>query len=213
MRYFLLLFFVILNQVSFSQDKINLGFKSGITISNWDPNSFLLDYFGYDTNYVNFSKVGFNASVFIEYQYESGFGLLGTLGFNQKGQSPYYRVHSYDVYDYSIELRNYSSLFYSLMGKYLLNDENISPFIIGGVRGELMFQKKYSGFWIDRIFNYHLFGVNAGFGFEINNILPNTMIAEILFTHDLNNHFDDDSKKTKFVTLELKLGYMFSVKL
>lgn len=185
---------------SYSQLK-NLGIKGGINISNA---SIVTSYTGDPIDYPSENNIGFNAIIFYNFLNLNNFGLSAELGYSSRGFNE-------EVIEYEqsgnetgrfIISNNLNYIDLSLISKFIIHNYSVSPYAsLGPI---LAFYLGYSSDATnDRNQNY-VFGENNkdlnsldniavglkfGAGVEINNLIPQTLLAEVRYYTDLEGNY------------------------
>lgn len=184
------------------------GLKVGSTLSNqdWDYDNSS----GFNFNPDN--RIGLNVGLFAELLDIPFFSVVTEFNYIQKGMTDELNITTADNPSGISKVEWDSRLDYiniSVLGKFRLNYLLFRPYLLLGpkIDFEIVKESNLSG-GLEDDFESNRIGLKAGIGTEIN-LLPVTIMAELLYDADLNELYENENLKVNTSSFDFRLGIMF----
>jgi hypothetical protein len=214
MKKLLIVIIVLIAVTANAQTGRGFGFKAGVNFSN--P-MYTLD--SKDANVNLTGGMGFMAGAFVDLINVKGLTLSSELYFNRKigkGEIGFPGIYMNQTIYTSADAR-IDYLVFGIMGKFNMDFEKITPFIILEPRVNFYINDKVTvsnnvyfdeNFVSDQIRKIG-FGVNLGLGMDFIKTKNNRTFFEILYCPDFFNTYEDGLGKVKSNAIEIRLGTTF----
>lgn len=211
MKRSLVLFLFLVSAPLFAQ--LNYGVKAGLTSSDqtWEFTP------KFARNGQIDSKSTINLGVFAEYSDAKYVSVIAEINYRQKGAKIYLEYTGRDTSGNVVVPKNIDNkigyLNVTLLGKFrypLL--PFFTPYLCAGLKSDYQISNKFDdedlGFLATES-TKQIMGAVIGGGFEIKDLLPVVLLAEVRYEFDFNNLYVQDNFKFKNKTLEFRLGVRF----
>jgi len=209
-RLLFLISMFLLNSIVSAQLVRGYGVKLGATIANqnWEYDNSL------GVNFDPENRTGFNIGGFCEFLNFPLISLVTEINYVQKGMKEEIVFTSESspesqgtvLWDTRIDYLNLS-----ILNKIRINYIILNPYLIVGPKMDIelnQVRSKLNASVVEDEFNTIRFGLKLGIGTEIN-ILPVTLLAEIIYDADFNELFENENLKVSSESFDIRVGVMF----
>ncbi len=192
--------------------QMNYGVKAGLTSSNqtWEYTP-------------KFAKSGettprstLNLGIFAEYSDDKYVSVLAEINYRQKGANIKMEYTGRDTSGTIIVPKDLEHklayLNVSLLGRVRYQVGFFAPYILGGVKTDYQISNKLDDIDLGHIAEdatKQIWGAVIGAGFEIKDILPLVLLAEVRYEFDFNKLYVEDTFQFKSDTIEFRIGIKF----
>ena len=192
--------------------QVSYGIKGGITSSTEDWQ--FVPKFASSGTVQNHD--GLNIGIFGEYSGDKYIAVIAELNYRQKGANIFFDYTGRDTSGTIVVPKNIqhrvSYLNISLLGKAKYTIGFFTPYLLAGLKTDYQLSNKFDdvdlGF-IATESTSQIWGAVLGGGFEVKDILPVVLLAEVRYEFDFNKQYTDDYFQFKMNTLEFRLGIKF----
>ncbi|MBK8550441.1 MAG: outer membrane beta-barrel protein [Ignavibacteria bacterium] len=166
----------------------NFGIKGGLNLSNAE-----LDY---TSIYIKLdNKTGFNAYLTYDFLNFKNLTISGEAGYSQKGFNldVIYTNEFGEIFDETTDYNRIDYIDINAIAQFILRNKSVSPyFSFGPVLSIYAGNNSDAGFdLLFQMIKSPVLGFIGGVGIEIDNVIPQTILAEVRYNFDLTNSFNN----------------------